>query len=217
MEHLHQTVADLRINYGKKSLNEHDVAPNPIAQFGIWLEEAINAQIEEANAMLLSTINQDNCPESRIVLLKGLESDGFCFYTNYTSRKGMQLEYSPYAALNFFWKELERQVRINGVVEKLSEEESDIYFNSRPKGSRIGAWVSPQSEVIPNREFLDSRLAELEKQYADTENVPRPPHWGGYKLIPNRVEFWQGRSNRLHDRILYTQQGDAWKIERLAP
>lgn len=217
MEHLHQTVADLRINYGKKSLNEDDVAQDPISQFGVWMEEAINAQIDEANAMLLSTISPDNQPEARVVLLKGLELDGFSFFTNYKSKKGQQLAYSPNAALNFFWKELERQVRISGEVVKLSDSESDAYFNSRPKGSRIGAWVSPQSEVIPNRAFLDIRLAELEEQYADTEVIPRPPHWGGYKLIPNKVEFWQGRSNRLHDRILYTKQAGAWKIERLAP
>lgn len=211
------TIADIRKDYKLRSLLEKDVATHPLRQFDTWWQEALHSEIDEVNAMTLATASADGVPAARIVLLKGYDERGFVFFTNYESFKGMQLAENPRACLVFFWKELERQVRITGLVEKVSADESDAYFNSRPEGSRIGAWVSPQSQVITSREWLE----EQEKKYIRdflAQPLNRPAHWGGYRVKPINIEFWQGRSNRLHDRILYTLQGDnAWTIERLAP
>lgn len=211
------TIADIRKDYRLQSLLEKDVDPNAMKQFDTWWQEAIHSAIDEVNAMTLATASADGVPSARIVLLKGYDEKGFVFFTNYESFKAKDLAENPRACLVFFWKELERQVRITGLVEKVSAEESDLYFNSRPQGSRIGAWVSPQSQVIKNREWLDERTNELTEKYT-TEPLTRPPHWGGYRVKPICIEFWQGRASRLHDRIQYTLGEDGkWNIERLAP
>ena len=211
------SIADIRKDYKLKSLLEKDVDANAIHQFDNWWKEALHSEIDEVNAATLATASVDGVPSARIVLLKGYDEHGFVFFTNYESFKGMQLAENPRACLVFFWKELERQVRITGLVEKVSAEESDAYFNSRPEGSRIGAWVSPQSQVIENREWLEEQEKKYNAAFADGP-LTRPPHWGGYRVKPISIEFWQGRSNRLHDRIQYTLQGDnRWIIERLAP
>lgn len=211
------TIADIRKDYRLQSLLEKDVDPNAMKQFDTWWQEAIHSAIDEVNAMTLATASADGVPSARIVLLKGYDEKGFVFFTNYESFKAKDLAENPRACLVFFWKELERQVRITGLVEKVSAEESDLYFNSRPQGSRIGAWVSPQSQVIKNREWLDERTKELTEKYT-TEPLTRPPHWGGYRVKPICIEFWQGRASRLHDRIQYTLGEDGkWDIERLAP
>jgi pyridoxamine 5'-phosphate oxidase len=211
------SIAAIRRDYMKEALSENQVEENPFRQFDRWWDEAVKAEIDEVNAMTLSTVSSDGKPTARIVLLKGYDDYGFVFFTNYESRKGKDLLLNPNASLLFFWKELERQVRIEGTCEKVSEAESDQYFYSRPEGSRIGAWASPQSQVISSRDVLDSNLAELEKRFRDTP-VTRPPHWGGYRIKPHTMEFWQGRPSRLHDRIAYSQDslGD-WKFARLAP
>ena len=211
------TIADIRTDYRQRSLSEHDVQPDPLQQFGVWWDEAISSRIEEVNAMTLATASVDGLPAARIVLMKGYDQRGFMFFTNYESFKGQQLAENPRACLVFFWKELERQVRITGLVEKLSEKESDEYFNSRPEGSRLGAWVSPQSQVIENRQWLDIEEAKKKDEFSGKE-IARPAHWGGYLVKPVIVEFWQGRPSRLHDRIQYTlgEKGE-WLIERLAP
>jgi pyridoxamine 5'-phosphate oxidase len=214
---MNHTIADIRKDYKLRSLNESDVAVNPFDQFTRWWDDAVSSEIDEINAMTLATATTDGLPSARIVLLKGYDHDGFIFFTNYQSQKGQELEINPHAAVVFFWKELERQVRIEGIIEKVSGKESDEYYNSRPVGSRIGAWASPQSEVIANREEIENNFASLEKKFGN-ENIPRPGHWGGYKLRPTMLEFWQGRSSRLHDRIRYALQKDHnWLIERLAP
>lgn len=210
------SIADIRKDYMLQSLMEEEVLSYPIDQFTSWWNEALACKIEEVNAMTLATCSRDGFPSARIVLLKGYTNEGFIFFTNYLSRKGKDLETNSNAALLFFWKELERQVRIEGIVEKISETESDEYFFSRPVGSRIGAWASPQSKTIAGRHIIENKVEAYEKQYGD-ENIPRPPHWGGYIVKPVSIEFWQGRSNRLHDRILYTKAAADWKIERLAP
>jgi pyridoxamine 5'-phosphate oxidase len=210
------SIADIRKDYQLKSLSEHEVAENPFAQFSVWWNEAVQSEIIEVNAMALSTVTSAGKPSSRIVLLKGYDDQGFVFFTNYSSDKGQQISQNHFAALLFFWKELERQVRIEGIVSKVSEEESDAYFNSRPVGSRLGAWASPQSQKISDREVLNKELMKFTEQF-DQENIPRPTHWGGYRVKPTRIEFWQGRSNRLHDRILYEQVNDNWQVSRLAP
>ena len=210
------SIADILKDYQLKSLSEQEVDQNPFAQFSVWWNEAVQSDIVEVNAMALSTVTSTGKPSSRIVLLKGYDEEGFVFFTNYSSDKGRQLMQNHFAALLFFWKELERQVRIEGVVSKVSEEESDAYFNSRPVGSRLGAWASPQSQKISDREVLNNELMKFTEQF-DQENIPRPAHWGGYRVKPTRIEFWQGRSNRLHDRILYEQDNDNWQISRLAP
>ncbi len=210
-------IADIRTEYKLQTLNESDVANHPIRQFDKWWSEAMNSDIDEVNAMVLATATKDGKPSARIVLLKDYDEKGFVFYTNYDSQKGLELADNPNASIVFFWKELQRQVRIEGVIEKVSAEESDTYFNSRPEGSRIGAWASPQSKVVPTRNVLEDKYEEYHQKFAG-KNIPRPSHWGGYRIKPTEIEFWQGRPNRLHDRILYSQQEEGnWKIERLAP
>lgn len=211
------TIADLRKDYSLQILLEKDLAPHPIAQFTKWWTEVLKAEIVEPNAMTLATASSDGMPSARIVLLKGFDENGFVFYTNYKSYKAMQIDENPKACLVFFWKEIERQVRVVGLVSKIPPHESDEYFRLRPEGSKIGAWASPQSQVIESREWLDKRHNELTNEIKKNK-IDRPPHWGGYVVKPIIVEFWQGRSSRLHDRIQYTlnETGD-WKIERLAP
>jgi len=211
------TIAEIRKDYSSKSLLEGDVAADPIKQFETWWNEALNAKIDEANDMTLATASSDGFPSARIVLLKGFNESGFMFFTNYKSFKGTQLEENPKACLVFFWKELERQVRITGVVQKASNGASDAYFKSRPFESQVGAWVSPQSQVIESREWLQLNYDKLFSEN-DKRDLQRPAHWGGYLVKPVIIEFWQGRPGRLHDRIQYTleESGD-WKIERLAP
>lgn len=211
------TIADIRKDYKLASLSEADVAPDPIRQFEHWWHEAVNSQIDEVNAMTLATASSDGLPSARIVLLKGFSHDGFVFFTNYQSYKGTHLQENPRATLVFFWKELERQVRITGIVGKVPETASIEYFHSRPVASQIGAAISPQSQVIESREWLEKQFAELFEKAA-TAPIERPAHWGGYIVKPVCIEFWQGRSSRLHDRIQYTlEQSGSWKIERLAP
>jgi pyridoxamine 5'-phosphate oxidase len=210
-------ISRIRKTYSQKALSENDIAANPFLQFDKWWEEALASSIEEVNAMTLATASADGVPSARIVLLKGYSEDGFVFFTNYNSFKGKQLIENPKACLVFFWKELERQVRITGIVQKTSAGASDDYFYSRPITSQIGAAVSPQSTAIESREWLENRFAELELKVAES-NVPRPDHWGGFIIKPVIIEFWQGRPSRLHDRIEYSlQESGEWKIERLAP
>lgn len=210
------SIADIRKDYQLKSLAETEVAKDPFAQFSIWWEEAVQSAIVEVNAMALSTVSPEGRPSSRIVLLKGYNEEGFVFFTNYTSDKGKHIEQNQHVSLLFFWKELERQVRIEGTVAKIAAEESDAYFNSRPVGSRLGAWASPQSQKIADRAILNQELEKITAQFHEQE-IPRPPHWGGYRVQPTKIEFWQGRSSRLHDRILYEQVDQQWQISRLAP
>jgi pyridoxamine 5'-phosphate oxidase len=211
-----ERVADLRKDYGQASLDEKDVADDPIAQFTRWFEEALKAEVNEPNAMSVATVGADGRPSSRIVLVKQFDERGFTWYTNYASQKGQQLDSRPFAALLFFWSELERQVRIEGRVERTSAEESDKYFNSRPLKSRLSAIASEQSAPIANRADLEHNYEEVARQYGETPQ--RPQHWGGYRLVPERIEFWQGRRSRFHDRIVYTRQEDgSWTRQRLQP
>jgi pyridoxamine 5'-phosphate oxidase len=205
-----------RRDYEGQRLDPAEVAPEPIAQFNAWFAAAGEAGIYEPEAMTVSTVDADGHPTSRFVLLRGLDERGFSFYTNYRSAKGRALEAHPYAALTFGWLQIHRSVRVEGPVQRLPEAESDAYFASRPRGARLGAWVSPQSAVIAGREELDRAFAEAEARYAGGE-IPRPPHWGGFLVRPRRVEFWEGRPNRLHDRVRYERDGEGWRIERLAP
>jgi pyridoxamine 5'-phosphate oxidase len=207
---------DLRKEYSDRPLDEANVARDPIAQFQAWFDEAVAAGLREPNAMILATVGADFRPAARVVLLKSFDAAGFVFFTNYESRKGRELDGAGSAALVFYWVDLERQVRIEGAVERLASAESDAYFASRPVAARIGAWASPQSRVIGGRAELDARLAEAGARFAASE-VPRPPHWGGYRVRPALIEFWQGRSSRLHDRIQYRWANVRWIIERLAP
>ena len=212
-----KTIADLRQDYTLQGLRETDVNSNPFVQFKEWFDQALSADILEPNAMMVATTTTQGKPSARMVLLKDFDERGFVFYTNYNSQKAQELAENPQAALVFWWAELQRQVRICGWVEKISEEESDKYFYSRPFSSRLGAWASNQSEVIENREVLEQQLEELQKEYYN-KDVPRPPHWGGIRVIPAEIEFWQGRSSRLHDRLVYIKVEDGnWKIERLSP
>ena len=209
-------IAAIRKEYKLRSLSKINVDADPIKQFGVWWLDALNSSIDEVNSMTLATASADGIPSARIVLLKGYDAAGFVFFTNYNSYKSKQMEENPRACLVFFWKELERQVRITGIVERVKEAESDQYFSSRPEGARIGAWTSPQSEVIPNRDWLENKEKELIETFK-SKTLDRPPHWGGYRVKPVSIEFWQGRPNRLHDRIQYTLGQDTWSIERLAP
>lgn len=209
-------IASLRKDYSLQALDEKEVDPDPFVQFSSWWREAISSSIDEVNAMTLATADLSGKPSARIVLLKGFTDEGFIFFTNYESHKGAELHANPQAALVFFWKELERQVRIEGVVSKTSVEENEQYFISRPAGSRIGAWASPQSRRVNNRSELESRVAEVQGRFAESQ-IHCPPFWGGYMLKPNLFEFWQGRQNRLHDRIQYNLENSMWKLARLAP
>ena len=211
-----QDLSGENTNYSFSELSKKEVDIDPFKQFGKWLDEAIEAKVNEATAMVLSTVSSDFKPSSRIVLLKGISDNGFIFYTNYQSKKGNELAYNNHASLLFFWPELERQVRVEGMVKKVSEEQSDEYFKKRPDESKIGAIISPQSQIIPNRNFLLEKKQELKKSIMQNKFV-RPNYWGGYVLSPNLFEFWQGRPNRLNDRIQYSYENNEWKIDRLAP
>lgn len=207
-------IANLRKNYSLAELTEEGVNSNPILQFSKWFKEAVECGVDEPNAMTLATATREGVPSARIVLLKGIENDKFIFFTNYNSRKGKELSENPNAALVFLWKELERQVRITGTVQKISTERSSEYFKSRPYLSRIGAWASNQSSPVLRTDLIDN-FNKFQNQFP--EDVPLPPHWGGYELQPHSIEFWQGRQNRMHDRLLYTRNGSEWEITRLAP
>jgi pyridoxamine 5'-phosphate oxidase len=212
------SLADLRKTYAQRTLSEADVRPEAIAQFRVWLEEALAAQLEEPTAFTISTVGAGGQPSARVVLLKGLPDEaGFLFYTNYESRKGQELTAHPLAALTFFWPGLERQVRVEGRVEKAPAEMSTAYFQSRPRGSQVGAWASPQSQVISSREELEQLEAAVLDRFGAQEPLPRPENWGGFLVVPHRIEFWQGRPSRLHDRIVYEREGSSWKLSRLAP
>lgn len=201
----------------RETFSEVDASMDPFHQFSRWWKEALESSIVEVNAMTLATANEKGIPSARIVLLKNYDERGFVFYTNYLSRKGVEISENPTAALLFFWKELERQVRIEGSIIKVDENESDEYFHSRPPGSKIGAWSSPQSRVISDRSVIENNVQQYEQQFAGNAIIPRPPHWGGYRVVPSYIEFWQGRESRLHDRISYQQEGKNWSITRLAP
>ena len=210
-------IAALRRNYTQESLSRTAVDPDPIVQFDRWFQEALNSELPEPNAMTLASATRDGRPSARIVLLKGFDQNGFVFYTNYGSRKGSELAENPQAALLFCWLELERQVRIEGTVERVSTEEALAYFQSRPKGSQIGAWASPQSQAIPDRAVLEKKVEDLSSKFKNDEVLPLPAFWGGYRVRPEVMEFWQGRESRLHDRIRYARTETGWGIERLAP
>jgi pyridoxamine 5'-phosphate oxidase len=211
-----RSVADLRRDYARARLDEADVSRDPITEFARWFEEAVKAKVQEPNAMTLASVSPDGAPSARIVLLKGFDDRGFIFFTDYRSQKGTELQQNPRAALVFYWPELERQVRITGTTALIDREESEAYFRTRPRGSRISAWVSHQSQVIASRKLLEDRVPELESMYP-ADDVPLPPYWGGFRVLPATVEFWQGRISRLHDRIRYTRAGERWRIERLSP
>jgi pyridoxamine 5'-phosphate oxidase len=206
----------LRLNYMSEPLDEHMLDPDPIVQFGRWFAEAQNAGIDDVNAMTLSTVAADGAPRARVVLLKGFGPDGFEFFTNRQSAKGREMAHEPRVSLSFFWQPLARQVRIGGTVEQLSAEQSDAYFATRPRESQIGAWASPQSEVVAGREEIEARLRHIQQRFGHGP-VPRPPHWGGYRVLAASMEFWQGRPDRLHDRVVYTRSGAEWQRVRLAP
>lgn len=208
----------LRREYETTGLRRSEMHPDPIQQFDTWFSTAVHSGLPDANAMTLATTTKSGRPSARVVLLKGFDQNGFVFFTNYQSDKGRELEANPWAALAFYWMPLERQVRISGAVEKTSRAESEEYFHSRPRGSQLGAWVSHQSQVIDARRILDARLAEMTERFTGQKVIELPPHWGGYRVAPETMEFWQGRANRLHDRFRYTRQKDgSWKLDRLAP
>lgn len=208
--------ASLRKEYTRAGLDTVDLNPDPIAQFHEWFEKVLAAGLHEPNAMIVATATQDGGPSARTVLLKGYDERGFVFYTNYEGRKARELEANPRCALLFYWGELERQIRIEGRADRISNEESDAYFASRPRESRLGAWASQQSRPVRDRSALEERVKALEAEYEGRE-IPRPPYWGGYRVEPEVVEFWQGRENRLHDRLVYRRRGEGWKVERLQP
>jgi pyridoxamine 5'-phosphate oxidase len=210
------TLSQIRRDYNLKQLSKSSVSQNPINQFGLWMDEAIASNCNEPNAMTLATSTFEGKPSARVVLLKDFNNNGFVFFTNYESKKSKQLLQNPYAALVLFWPELQRQVRIEGQVKKTADAESDSYFRTRPEKSKIGAWASPQSQVIPNRKYLENLKSDFQEEFSG-KTISRPPNWGGYILQPNLIEFWQGRPNRLHDRIQYTLVNEQWAIERLAP
>ncbi len=214
-------IADLRRDYQFRTLNITDVSPAPFVQFKNWFDEALKVAEEtkgfEANAMTLCTATSEGKPSARIVLLKGFDEKGFIFYTNYESKKGQQIEANPNVALVFHWHGLERQIRIEGQAHRVEPSMSDKYYNSRPRKSRLGAWASPQSQTIEHRELLEQNMEQLQAKYSEEKPIPRPPHWGGYRVAPSLIEFWQGRSSRLHDRIVYEKKNDSWEIRRVAP
>jgi len=211
------SISELRTEYTRETLDISSISKDPIHQFEKWFDEAVRAEVSEPNAMTLSTVTDSGRPSARIVLLKGIENGEFLFYTNYQSRKGKELEINPACALTFFWPELERQVRIEGTSNRVDAATAEKYFQSRPRGSQIGAWASPQSSVISDRSLLEERVKELEKKFRDVELIPRPHQWGGYAVDPFEIEFWQGRPNRLHDRIVFYKAEEGWTIKRLAP
>lgn len=213
----HPSIAHIRREYLNEDLVEKKAPKNPLALFQKWFKEALKAEVLDVNASALATVSRKGIPSNRIVLLKGVDHQGFVFFTNYQSQKGREIAQRPVASLLFFWPQLIRQVRIDGKVEKISAKESDAYFKTRPRGSQLGAWASEQSEVVPNRAFLEKCMKALEEKYKD-KVIPRPPHWGGYRITPRSIEFWQGRPNRLHDRLRYVRKSKkAWHMDRLAP
>jgi pyridoxamine 5'-phosphate oxidase len=214
---MQKKIAEIRNEYSKASLDVSTVNPDPVLQFEMWFNEALAAQIIEPNAMTLSTVNNDGRPSARIVLLKGLENKKLLFYTNYQSKKGIELDKNPACALTFFWPDLERQVRIEGLAARVDVKTSEAYFQSRPRNSQVGAWASPQSSMIKDRSLLEERAIQIEKKFEGLDVLPKPHQWGGYEVDPVMVEFWQGRPSRLHDRIQYINVDNGWKIHRLAP
>jgi pyridoxamine 5'-phosphate oxidase len=216
MSNLSKDILGLKYQSEDKPLNEADIIANPFVLFEKWFKDAVKGEADKANAFILSTATKEGKPSARVVLLKGVEHESFVFYTNYDSRKGKELTANPFAAMTFFWSSIDKQVRVEGKVQKVSEAESDAYFKSRPAGSQAGAWISPQSSVISGRVALEQKHHDFIIEHENKE-IQRPPFWGGFAIIPSRIEFWQGRASRLHDRILYTFENDNWKIERLAP
>ena len=212
-----RNLEEIRRNYQQASLTETDLFDDPMSLFYQWWDAALESEIIEPNAMTLATVNDQGQPSARVVLLKSASGDGFEFYTNYQSQKGIEMEKNPKVALVFLWKDLERQIRIEGIVEKVSKEKSQVYFQTRPRGSQIGAWASPQSKVIPDRNYLEEEMEKISEQFENVDPLTCPDHWGGYIVKPRMIEFWQGRSDRLHDRIRYVLTENTWKIERLAP
>jgi pyridoxamine 5'-phosphate oxidase len=210
------SIGELRREYRLANLDVDDVDPDPVVEFGKWMDQALRADLQEPHAMTLATASADGVPSARVVLLRGYDASGFTFFTDYRSRKGRELADNPRACGVFYWPELERQVRVSGAVRKVSREESEAYFRSRPTGSRLGAWASTQSAVIADRGVLEERLREMAARFG-TADVPLPEHWGGYRIVPVELEFWQGRESRLHDRVRYRKQGDVWRLERLSP
>lgn len=212
-----ETLAALRREYGDRGLDAPDLAPDPLGTFQRWLADAVAAGLHEPNAMVVATVSSEAHPSVRMVLLKGLDEGGFVFYTNYDSRKGREIEANPAVSLLFPWHDLQRQVRVEGIASRVSAEESQDYFASRPRESQLGAWASPQSRPVASREELDELYGAVEKRFADKDDVPLPPQWGGYRVRPEVVEFWQGRKGRMHDRLVYRRKGEEWTTERLAP
>jgi len=216
MSHHSTNISHLRREYSHSTLDESSVGPDPIALFTEWLDQALKAELPEPNAMTVATATADGVPSARVVLLRGYDERGFVFFTDYRSQKGVELSTNPRTALVFYWSALDRQVRIVGSAAKIAREESEAYFRTRPRGSRLGAWISHQSQIIQSRRLLDDKVPELERRYPG-EDIPLPPYWGGFRVTPEAMEFWQGRESRLHDRIRYRREGDQWHIERLSP